>query len=62
MHVVQWRPLLFKKKLSLGTYKKEEDALIACNVCTFHAAEEEEQQQLTHEHFNYSCSLDLFAT
>ncbi|CAK9264484.1 unnamed protein product [Sphagnum jensenii] len=61
MFVVEWRPPLFKKKLSLGTYKKEEDALIACDVCTFHAAEEQEQQ-LTHEHFNYRCSLKLFAT
>jgi len=61
MYVVEWRPPLFKKKLSLGTYKNKEDALIACDVCTFHTAEEEEQQ-LTHEHFNYSCSLELFAT
>ncbi|CAK9866898.1 unnamed protein product [Sphagnum jensenii] len=61
MYVVEWRPPLFKKKLSLGTYKNKEDALIACDVCKFHALEKE-QQQLTHEHFNYSCSLQLFAT
>ncbi|CAM6015383.1 unnamed protein product [Sphagnum balticum] len=60
-YVVLWRPPRFKKQLSLGTYMKEEDALIACDVCTFHAAEEE-KQQLAHEHFNYRCSLELFAT
>ncbi len=59
--VVEWRPPLFKQKLSLGTYKKEEDALIACDVCKFHASEKE-QQQLTHEHFHYSRSLQLLPT
>jgi len=54
--VVDRRPQGYKKKLSLGSYKKKKDALIAIDFCNF-----ETLKQPAHEDFNYNCSPDLFS-
>jgi len=54
--VVDWRPQGYKKKLSLGPYKKKKDALIAIDFCNF-----ETLKQPAHEDFNYNCSPDFFS-
>jgi hypothetical protein len=54
--VVDRRPQGYKKKLSLGSYKKEKDALIAIDFCNFQTL-----KQPAHEDFNYNCSLDFFS-
>ncbi len=54
--VVDRRPQGYKKKLSLGVYKKEKDALIAIDFCNFQTL-----KQPAHEDFNYNCSPDFFS-
>jgi hypothetical protein len=54
--VVDRRPQGYKKKLSLGSYKKKKDALIAIDFCNFQTL-----KQPAHEHFNYNCSPDFFS-
>ncbi|CAM6012391.1 unnamed protein product [Sphagnum balticum] len=54
--VVDRRPQGYKKKLSLGSYKKEKDALIAIDFCNFQTL-----KQPAHEDFNYNCSPDFFS-
>ncbi|CAM6038261.1 unnamed protein product, partial [Sphagnum compactum] len=54
--VVDRRPQGYKKKLSLGSYKKKKDALIAIDFCNFQTL-----KQPAHEDFNYNCSPDFFS-
>jgi hypothetical protein len=54
--VVDRRPQGYKKKLSLGSYKKKKDSLIAIDFCNFQTL-----KQPAREDFNYNCSPDLFS-
>ncbi|CAK9867907.1 unnamed protein product [Sphagnum jensenii] len=54
--VVDRRPQGYKKKLSLGSYKKKKDALIAIDFCNFQTL-----KQPAHEDFNYNCSPYVFS-